>query len=96
MHTGDGVRHAEATVVGNGNQSDMPGFGDVLTDDEIGAILDDMKSTWPVRIREAQAGQAADGTWCSATVSPPGASFATCAHRRHRRAACRVRSAPIP
>jgi mono/diheme cytochrome c family protein len=32
----------------------MPGFGDVMTDDEIKAVLAFIKSTWPERIRKAQ------------------------------------------
>lgn len=38
-----------------GYQSDMPGFGGVLTDDEIRAVLAYIKSTWPDEIRRAQA-----------------------------------------
>jgi mono/diheme cytochrome c family protein len=32
----------------------MPGFGDVMTDDEIRAVLTFIKSIWPERIRKAQ------------------------------------------
>jgi len=35
--------------------SGMPAFGDVLSDDEIKAILAYIRSTWPERIREIQA-----------------------------------------
>ena len=35
--------------------SGMPGFADVLTDAEIEVVLDYIKSTWPDRIRAAQA-----------------------------------------
>jgi mono/diheme cytochrome c family protein len=35
--------------------SGMPGFKTVLSDDEIVAILDYIKSTWPERVREIQA-----------------------------------------
>lgn len=49
--TRDGI----ATVVGGNYESDMPGFGDLLTDDEIRAILDYIKSTWPERERAYQA-----------------------------------------
>ncbi len=38
-------------IVGNGYKSDMPGFADILTDEEIGAVLAYIKSTWPDRIR---------------------------------------------
>ena len=43
--------------------SGMPGFGDVLSDAEIEAILAFIRSTWPERIREFQAARtAAEGT----------------------------------
>lgn len=35
--------------------SGMPGFGPVLDEEEIEAILDYIKSTWPKRIRDLQA-----------------------------------------
>lgn len=44
-----------AAVVGQGYASDMPGFGGQLSDDEIRAVLDYIKSTWPARIRAVQA-----------------------------------------
>jgi mono/diheme cytochrome c family protein len=37
-----------------GYQSDMPGFGQTLSDDEIWAVLAYIKSHWPPEIREAQ------------------------------------------
>jgi mono/diheme cytochrome c family protein len=43
-----------AAIVGNGYESDMPGFEEVLTDEEITAIIDYIKSTWPDRIRASQ------------------------------------------
>ncbi|HCE22837.1 MAG TPA: cytochrome c [Hyphomonas sp.] len=48
--THDGV----AAIVGGNYESDMPAFGDLLTDDEIEAILDYIKSTWPERARAYQ------------------------------------------
>jgi mono/diheme cytochrome c family protein len=42
--------------------SGMPGFGSVLTDSEIEAILDYIKSTWPERIREMQAQRSQDAS----------------------------------
>jgi mono/diheme cytochrome c family protein len=33
----------------------MPGFGGALSDDEIRAVLDYIKSTWPDEIRRVQA-----------------------------------------
>ena len=38
-----------------GYESDMPAFEGVLTDDQIRAILDFIKSTWPERERKFQA-----------------------------------------
>ena len=35
-------------------RSGMPAFGETLTADEITAILDFIKSTWPERIRQAR------------------------------------------
>ena len=43
------TKYGTAAVVGNGYESDMPGFGDSLADDGIGAVLDYIKSTWPER-----------------------------------------------
>lgn len=37
-----------------GYQNNMPGFGDVLTDREIWAVLAYIKSTWPPEIQAAQ------------------------------------------
>lgn len=53
--TRDGV----AAIVGGNYESDMPGFGEILTDDEIWAVLDYIKSTWPEpeRARQAQTSQ---------------------------------------
>ena len=38
-----------------GYESDMPAFGDQLTDDEIRSVLTYIKSTWPDRQRDFQA-----------------------------------------
>ena len=58
-HHGDDIlfritRDGTAAVVGGGYASDMPGFGDALTNAEIRAILDYIKSTWPERERAYQ------------------------------------------
>lgn len=45
-----------AAVVSNGYESDMPGFGSSLTDDEIRAVLFYIKSTWPEREAAYQQG----------------------------------------
>ncbi len=39
-------------IVGGGYKSDMRGFGDLLSDGEIRAVLGYIKSTWPERIRK--------------------------------------------
>ena len=48
------VREGTAAVVGGGYESDMPGFADVLSDADIRAVLDYIKSTWPERERRYQ------------------------------------------
>ncbi|QUS37375.1 c-type cytochrome [Falsirhodobacter algicola] len=58
-HHGDDIlfritRDGTAAVVGGGYESDMPGFGDNLSDAEIRAILDYIKSTWTERERAYQ------------------------------------------
>ena len=40
-------------VVGGGVQSDMPGFGEVLSASDIKAVLSFIKSTWPDEIKSA-------------------------------------------
>ena len=51
-----------AAVAGEGYESDMPGFGDRLSEAEITAVLDYIKSTWPLRARQTQAAiSAAEG-----------------------------------
>jgi mono/diheme cytochrome c family protein len=49
------TKFGPAAIVGGGYQSDMEGFADKLTDDEIRAVLDYIKSTWPERERQYQA-----------------------------------------
>jgi mono/diheme cytochrome c family protein len=41
-----------AAVVGRGYESDMMGFGDILDEDEIIAVLSYIKSTWPAEVIE--------------------------------------------
>ncbi len=48
------VKEGTAAIVGNSYESDMPGFGDVLSDAEIRAVLDYIRSTWPKRERSYQ------------------------------------------
>lgn len=50
----DIVKRGTAAIVGNGYKSDMPGYEGVLTEDEITAILDYIKSTWPKKERAYQ------------------------------------------
>ncbi|NKX43008.1 c-type cytochrome [Roseicyclus persicicus] len=44
-----------AAVVGRGYESDMPAFGDRLSEAEIIAVLSYIKSTWPAEILEIHA-----------------------------------------
>ncbi len=46
------TKYGVAALVGDGYESDMMGFGDVLSDDEILAVLGYIKSTWPDRVIE--------------------------------------------
>lgn len=50
----DVVKRGTAAIVGDGYESDMPGFADVLSDEEIMAIINYIKSTWPERLRASQ------------------------------------------
>lgn len=59
-HHPDGVffritKEGPAAVVGGGYESDMPGLGSILSDEEIRAVLAFIKSTWPERERAYQA-----------------------------------------
>jgi mono/diheme cytochrome c family protein len=59
-HHGDAVlfritKEGPAAVVGGGYRSAMPGFGEVLSDDDIWAVLAFIRSTWPERERAYQA-----------------------------------------
>lgn len=49
------IRDGPAAVVGGGYESNMPGFGDVLDDEDLSAIIEFLKSTWPERERRHQA-----------------------------------------
>lgn len=49
-----GGAEAMAKVALEEFNSGMPGFGDLLSDEEIWKILDFIKSSWPEKIREAQ------------------------------------------
>jgi mono/diheme cytochrome c family protein len=58
-HHADGIlfritKEGPAAVVGGGYESDMPGFGDVLSDSDIRAVLAFIRSTWPERERAYQ------------------------------------------
>ncbi|OQM75698.1 c-type cytochrome [Manganibacter manganicus] len=59
-HHPDGVlfrvtKEGPAAVVGGSYESDMQGFGEMLSDEEIRAVLAFIKSTWPERERAYQA-----------------------------------------
>lgn len=48
------VKEGTAAVVGGGYETDMPGFAEVLSDDQIDAVLGFIKSQWPRRERDYQ------------------------------------------
>jgi mono/diheme cytochrome c family protein len=59
-HHADGMlfritKQGPTAVVGGGYKSDMPGFGNVMSDDEIRAVITFIKRTWPERERAYQA-----------------------------------------
>lgn len=58
------TKHGLAPFAGPDYQTDMPAFGDVLSDDEIRAVLDYIKSRWPeeVRARQAESTRRAEGS----------------------------------
>jgi mono/diheme cytochrome c family protein len=47
----DLTKHGPATVAGPDYKTDMPAYGDILSDAEIVAVLSYIKSTWPDKIR---------------------------------------------
>lgn len=49
------VKHGSAAVIGGGYESDMIGFGEVMSDAEIRDVLAYIRSTWPERERAFQA-----------------------------------------
>ena len=49
------TKEGTAALAPPGYESDMPGFGDNLSDDEILGVLDYIKSTWPAAVRARQA-----------------------------------------
>ena len=49
------TKHGPQIFAGPDYPSDMPGFGDVLSDDDIVAVLDYIKAQWPEGIRARQA-----------------------------------------
>lgn len=49
------IKDGPAAVVGGGYRSDMPGFGSVMSADEIRAVLAFIKSSWPEQERRYQA-----------------------------------------
>lgn len=48
-------KRGTAAVVGRGYESNMPGFGDQYSDDDLRAVLEWIKSQWPEREQEYQA-----------------------------------------
>ncbi len=45
------TKFGPAAVIGNGHESDMAGYKDLLSDREILAVLSFIKSTWPHEVR---------------------------------------------
>ena len=57
-HHADGLlialtKEGPATMAGGGYESDMAGYKDILSDDEIIAVLSYIKSKWPAEIRQS-------------------------------------------
>ena len=48
------TKFGPAAMAGEGYQSDMPGYADILSDEEIVAVLEYIKSTWPPEVRQEQ------------------------------------------
>ena len=48
------TKRGTEAIVGGGYKSDMPGFGEVLSDDQIRAVLAYIKEQWPDNIRQRQ------------------------------------------
>lgn len=46
------TKYGPAALIGQGYESDMPGYEGTLTDEEILAVLSYIKSQWPVQIRD--------------------------------------------
>lgn len=51
------TKRGPAAIVGGRYESDMPSFAGKLSDNEIRAVLDYIKTTWPERERRYQAGR---------------------------------------
>jgi len=52
----DLTKYGPAALIGEGYESDMPGYEDTLTDEEILAVLSYIKSRWPDEIRRQHDG----------------------------------------
>ncbi len=46
------TKFGTAAFVGAGYESDMPGYGNMLSDDDIVAVLSFIKASWPQEVRE--------------------------------------------
>lgn len=57
----DYTKRGGAAVIGGSFMSNMPGFGDRLTDEEIRAVIAFIKSTWPPLLRQRQEQRSAGG-----------------------------------
>ncbi len=79
-HHPDGVlfritKEGTAAVVGGGYESDMLGFGKVMSDDEIRAVLAFIKSTWPEREQRLPGRDEPRGTGCAMSAGRKKASL---------------------
>jgi mono/diheme cytochrome c family protein len=62
------TRQGMGAYAPEGYESDMPAFADVLTDEEIAAVIAFIKSRWPAHIREQQS--RITEQWSAQGVSP--------------------------
>jgi mono/diheme cytochrome c family protein len=49
------IKNGMQAMAGAGYKTNMKGFADTMSDDEIGAVLDYIKSRWPDNVRAMQA-----------------------------------------
>lgn len=67
------IQRGVAAYAWKGYESDMPAFGNTLSDDDIWAVLAYLKSTWPEEIRASQLQRTEDARRQAASRQPPAA-----------------------